>query len=1065
MTRLSLFLLGPPRIERAGVLIEFDTRKAIALLAYLAVTGESLTRDALATLLWPESAPARSRAALRSTLWALKKPLGGEWLNIGQETISLNRNADLWVDVCHFHSRLTECRTHGHPTDEACPVCLNPLTEAAALYRGDLLSGFTLRDSPSFDDWQAFQTESLRQEFISVVERLICYYSTQGEFKSAITFARRWLTLDPLHEPAHYHAMQLYAWAGQRTDALRQYQKCVQILKQELGVPPQVETTRLCQAIQENRGLLPPVNRTLHPLFTRPNNLPQQPTLLVGREKELAEIGRLLSDPACRLLTLVGPGGIGKTRLAIQAAAEKIETFSHGVYLVSLATQSSTDLVPSAIADSLKFFFHGEADPQSQLLDHLREKEMLLVLDNFEHLLEGTRLLVEILERAPGVKLLVTSRENLNLRWEWPFDVRGLSFPSNGETAAIEDYDAVQLFLRQARQNQRGLALSEVDKPFVARICQFLEGMPLGIELAATWVQVFSCREIAQKVESNLGFLATGLRDVPERHRSLQATFDHSWALLSKEERNVFYKLSIFRGGFGLEAAEKVAGASPFLLLALVRKSFLRRAGTGRYEMLEVVRQYAEEKLEASQDRDCTHDLRCEYYAEFLCQREEHLKGKRQKEALEEIGKEIENVRAGWQWGIEHGKQETVGKALTSLCLFYAMRGRFQEGEEMLEKAVERLKRAKPGEDSALLGRILAWRGSFCRDLAHLEKAGELLRESIAIFRRLGLRREMAFPLQVKGRIAAAQNEYTRAKQFYRASLTLYQEKGDREGIASSFYYQSRIAIWLGEYAKAKQMLQESLAIHREMGNPYNTAIVLDGLGLAALWLEEYDEAEQLFQESLTIFREIGDRWRIAMVFLNQGNVAFYREKYQEAQQLFQTSLATMREIGARWGIATALNNLGEVTSRQGEYAEAKHLFREVVAIYQEIGNKRKTADALCALGAIFCMLKEYQEARRHYCKALEISIEGHFIPAILQCLVGVAVILIKEGKGEWAAELVALVLHHSASERDTRKEAQRLFSELESQLAPNVLAHVQEWGKVRDIVEITEAILTYLQV
>jgi predicted ATPase/DNA-binding SARP family transcriptional activator len=692
VSHLALFLLGLPRVEREGAPVTVARRKAVALISYLAVTAESHSRDVLATLLWPEYAQAHARAALGTTLWALNKAIGKGWLDIDWKTIGLNHSADLWVDVNHFRNLLAECRTHGHPPEKVCFACLAPLNEAVGLYRDDFLTGFTLHDSTGFDDWQCFQTESLRRELVRALEKLVRCHSTQGEFEQAIACARRWLTLDPLHEPAHQQMMQLYTWSGQRAAALHQYQECARLLEEELGMSPQEATTRLYQNIKDN--LLPPPLFVPHfcsiPLHLP--NLPAQPTPFLGREKELADIARLLEDPSCRLLTLVGPGGIGKTRLVLQSAAENARAFPHGVYFIPLAPLSSADLIAPTISNSLRLPFHGGADPTVQLLNHLREREMLLVLDNLEHLLEGIGLLVEILQSAPGAKLLVTSRERLNLQWEWPLEIQGLRFPENGESIAIEDYSAVQLFLQSARKTHVGFSLSEEEKPFVIRICQFLEGLPLGIELAAAWTQVLSCREIAHEIERNLGFLTTSLQDVPERHRSLRAVFDHSWNLLSDEEKSVLSKLSAFRGGFRREAAERVIGASLPLLLALVRKSFLRRSSTGRYEMLEVLRQYAEEKLrETPQERDKTHHRHCEYYAWFLHQREAHLKGERQKEALEEIGEEIENVRAGWQWAIAHGKTEEIGKSSASLYRFYEAHCRFQEREEALEEAVEGL--------------------------------------------------------------------------------------------------------------------------------------------------------------------------------------------------------------------------------------------------------------------------------------------------------------------------------------------------------------------------------------
>ncbi|NIO70776.1 MAG: protein kinase, partial [Anaerolineae bacterium] len=285
MSRLALFLLGSPRIERDGAPVRVRRRKVVALITYLVVTRQGHGRDALATLFWPEHDQSQARASLRRALAALKKALGEGWLDVDRETVRLNRDAEVWLDVDEFQDRLAECQAHGHPPEEVCPACLLPLAEAAALYRDDFLAGFTLRDSPGFDDWQFFQTEGLRQELAGALERLAHGHSAQGEFEWAIAYARRWLVLDPLHEPAHRYLMQLYAWSGQRAAALRQYGECERVLQEELGVPPEEETNQLYKAIKEKRHPPPPGDRIATPI-------PSPAAALHSRYRLDAELGR-----------------------------------------------------------------------------------------------------------------------------------------------------------------------------------------------------------------------------------------------------------------------------------------------------------------------------------------------------------------------------------------------------------------------------------------------------------------------------------------------------------------------------------------------------------------------------------------------------------------------------------------------------------------------------------------------------------------------------------------------------------------------------------------------------
>ena len=374
-----MYLLGPPRVELNGEPVQISRRKVMALLAYLAVTGTPHSRDALATLLWPERSQSRARAYLRRALSELNRTLGEGVLTIDRENAGLSPDADLWLDVHGFRARLASCQAHDHLETELCPDCGTPLEEAVALYCDDFMAGFTLRDSPAFDEWQFFQAEALRGELAGALERLADWHRAQGEHERAIPYARRWLELDPLAEAAHRRLMALYTDSGQRNAALRQYAECERLLQEELGVPPEEETTALYETLR--------VPETLRVSAPR-HNLPTQPTPFIGREAELAKIAQLLGDPACRLLTLVGPGGSGKTRLALEAASRlDANACKHGIFFVSLAPLSSVDAIVPTVADVLGFQFFGGGTPQQQLLDFLRQRNLLLIMDNYEHLL------------------------------------------------------------------------------------------------------------------------------------------------------------------------------------------------------------------------------------------------------------------------------------------------------------------------------------------------------------------------------------------------------------------------------------------------------------------------------------------------------------------------------------------------------------------------------------------------------------------------------------------------------------------------------------------------------
>ena len=448
-----------------------------------------------------------------------------------------------------------------------------------------------------------------------------------------------------------------------------------------------------------------------------PYSLPTSLSDFIGREEEIHKLHHLLQ--VNRLITLVGPGGMGKTRLAIQVAAESLENFADGVFFVPLSALSSADFLVSSTADALHFPLAGSRDPQTQLLTYLRDKELLLILDSFDHLCEGIPLLHAILERAPQVKLLVTAREHLGITGETNFELGGMPLPESEDEVNLEDTSVVRLFLANARRVAPDFSLDETDKPHVARICRLVEGMPLGIEFAAAWVQTFSCQEICQKIQENLAFLASDRPEIPSRQRSLLAVFDSFWSLLSDEEHSILRWLSLFRGGFSGPAAQQVAKASPFFLDALVARAYLRRGAQGRYEMHEYLRQYGAAKLSQLPGIEAAgRDRHCAYYAAFLHAREKRLRS--EKRVLDETILEIENVRSAWRWAIERLRLADIDLMLGSLSRYYDLTGLFQEGLHAFELAVQDIKQP------ALLGRLKAEQAHFLNALAMFEQAQEV---------------------------------------------------------------------------------------------------------------------------------------------------------------------------------------------------------------------------------------------------------------------------------------------------------------------------------------------------
>jgi predicted ATPase/class 3 adenylate cyclase len=556
----------------------------------------------------------------------------------------------------------------------------------------------------------------------------------------------------------------------------------------------------------------PPLNT----LSTRPNNLPPQITPFVNRQAEVSQAVETLKKESCRLLTLYGPGGVGKTRLAIQTAAELIADFNEGVFFVPLAPILSPEQIVSSIAATLNFSFHGSENQKLQLLYYLREKQLLLVMDNFEHLLSGVGLVSDILDVAPEIKILATCRERLNFAGEQLLEVRGLAIPEPTNLENLEMFATIQLFLNAVRRSNPDYILNQEEAPDVIRICHLVAGMPLGIELAAAWVRIFSCQEIADQIEENLRFLVSHRPDVPERHRNLYAVCDYFWEQLSEGERAVLRKLAIFRGGFHAQAAWQVAGASTFFLSALMDRSFLRKvtittasrpditdqaeAWRVRYEMHAVLRQYAAEKLAAHQgEYTNTIELHGRYYVDFLQRREERLRGEHQQAALEQIMAETDNILSAWDWAVSGLHAKAVALAFEGLNQAFDLTNRFDDGAEAFGRAVMRFESLGP-RHNGLAGKLLIRQAGFLARSSQPEKALVLINKSMNLISGLDLPAETAHIYQVYGYISRFKGRLDEALLYLEKSLTIFRRTNNSWYIANLLAQISDCAYRMGNF-------------------------------------------------------------------------------------------------------------------------------------------------------------------------------------------------------------------------------------------------------------------------
>lgn len=881
MTRLAISLLGPTQFVLDGAPIaSFPYDKVRALLARLvAEPDRAQRRESLAGLLWPEQDERAARHSLSQAVWSLRRALAADGdvpiLLVTRDAIGLSPEAGVQVDVAELDALLGAVDAHPHVTGVICRQCAGRLAAATRLYRGPFLEDLSLPDSAEFAEWTLVRREQIAARVARALNSLAAYHQARGEHDRAAEAGGRLVRLDPYDEGTRRRLMQALAAAGQRSAALAQYEECRQLLADELGVEPDDATASLYQQIRDDSR---PSFAGMDPARRPPSGLPLDVTPFVGREAELRRIAALLDEPACRLVTLVGPGGIGKTRLAVRAAAAAGGAFRDGVRFIALAGVAEPGLLPVVIADALDIRLARAPSPAEQVAGALREREVLLVLDNVEQLVAGVTFLADLLDRAPDVQLIVTSRERLDLRGEWVVEVGGLELPGPEIPAARSS--AVQLFAHSARRVWPDFELGPETLEDVVRVCRLTGAMPLGIELAAAWLPTLSCAEIAVEIERSLDFLAAATRDAPERHRSIRVVFDRSWERLTDDERRVFSRLAVFRGGVSRAAAEAVGGGSLPVLSALVAKSLARRDASGRFEVHELLRQYAAARLaERPAEAEDTRDRHCAWFCDLLARRRAELSGTGQQRALEEIGSDHENVRAAWAWAIERRRVADILKAVHGYWLYAEVTGRYLETQEILGQVIEVLSAEPHGaaggrhERELALGATLIRYGSIHERLGDYAAGERAIDAGIAVLRPLGEPFDLGLALNFNAMFAHARREYRQQHDLLMESIEQFVAAGDRWGQGYSLNDLGLATLMLGDPGEARGLQERALAIFTEIGDRRGAGFVLHNLGVAALALGELDEARRRLCEALAIRRGLRHSWGIATTLTTLGAV------------------------------------------------------------------------------------------------------------------------------------------------------------------------------------------------
>jgi predicted ATPase/DNA-binding CsgD family transcriptional regulator len=851
----------------------------------------------------------------------------------------------------------------------------------------------------------------------------------------------------------------------------------------------------------------------------RRHNLPAQLTTFLGRQQTLTEIGRLLSRSRIRLLTVVGPGGIGKTRLAIAAATlvleEEPESFRDGIFYVPLASLSDPAMIPAALAGAIGFqFYRGKERQDQQLVQYLSNKQQLLVLDNFEHLIDGNsiQLLMDILAAAGGIKMLVTSRSRLNVRGEHLIPLGGLEIPPLEEMGRWLDpvewartFSGMQLLLRSARRLRPDFTLDPQSLVPSVRICSLVEGFPLGIELAASWVHVLEPHEIAAELARGLDILETDARNVPERQQSLRAVFDASWELLTEEERQAVQRLSVFEGGFDREGAQGAADVSLDTLAALVNKSWLQQVAGGRFQIHDLLQRYGRERLRRDPALEAAAcDRHSAHYCDWLRGQEAGTWGARQDEVLSAIEADMGNVHAACKWAAAQGQLRRLGDAVQALGRFhYQWRGGYHVGQVIFQQLTDALAAAE-GQPAAatvdaqrVMAGLLGWQATFCVQVGDLSRGEHLLGECLALLDGSTLANEDTRSARAH---VAWQSGYLllytqpeMARQLFAQSIELYRQVGDNFGLAHAQLGLGRAAREAHAFEEARQALTSSLALHRKLGNRRGESETLTTLGGLATRDGRFEEAESVIQQSLSITPEI-DRYGIAFGLAFLGVVRFASGRFAEAEAPYRKCLAIHRDLGMRhFGLHYEFS-LGEVYLHAGKYAAARVQAQRLMSQARELEYGRgmnlgllllsllamvegtfdqatqhleespdpphldtvasREFGQLTVLGLATLGLGRLAGAREHLVAALAWARESRDLPEVLTCLAGFALLSAKKGDAERAVELYALATRYpfGANSRWLEDVIGRHVTAVATTLPADVVQMASERGQARDL-------------
>lgn len=911
---LRVTLLGGFQVvvdERVVDLAAWSRRKSRSLVKLLALAPHhTLHREQIIDALWPDLDPIAGASNLRLALHHARNALGPSTLLSRGEQIVLGPETGTWVDIEAFEEVAAGARRSADPEEYAAVL---------ALYRGDLLP------EDRYEDWAANHRERLRDLYLALLLEMGHVFDARGQYTDAIDTLQKVMLIDPANEAAGVARMRAFARSGQRQQALRQYEQLRAALRDEMDATPERETERLYAEILAG-ATTPVLPDSTTPDRAGPrHNLPAPLTSFVGREQEIARVRQAFDDT--RLLTLVGSGGCGKTRLALAVAADMVDAEPDGVFLVELAASVDGRVLPATVASVLSVTLDPNQDALDLLAGVLSGKRLLLVLDNCEHLSQACALFAHrLLHACPTLRMLATSREPLDIDGEMVWRVPSLPVPEAEPAASFDEIarsDAVRLFCDRARFVQSDFALTPANAAAVADICRRLDGLPLAIELAAARLPILGVDQLAARLDDALRLLGNRRRTSPARHETLRATFDWSHALLDAHEQTLFRRLAVFIGGWTIEAAEVVCGGDGIdsnavldLLERLLDKSLVVVAAetTGvRYHLLETVRQYAREKLDASAEAPLLAERHADYYLVLAEEAETELSGPRQAEWLARLEQEHGNLRATLRWATQEPHAEVEGRLCAALWRFWYYHGHLAEGERWLDDAIARHSEATI--TPRIYAKLLQGSGALAWNRGDLERSQELSTRALGLFEEADDLRSVSAVQHNLGLVAEWRGDLEEATRRYEAGLALREALGNKAGAADALQALGGLARQQGDLNRAAELHERSLALHREVANKRGIAIALSCLGVVALDEGAYALSAALSAESLELLQELGDAALSAISLNNLGYATLHQGDPQRAATHQADCLRLARDAGDPRGIAYGIEGLAAASA------------------------------------------------------------------------------------------------------------------------------------------------------